>query len=155
MVPWHVSFWRAEAFVKERHGWLEARINEIAQKRLTKIFDLEFSEKEYRQQAQEYFTQLCQEIAQQVGVQVGQVRIGKFKSQWGSADKRTGRLTFDWRLLLAPPVVAQYVATHEVCHLCHANHSTKFWALVAITMPNYTEGRTWLKQYGQNLQVVV
>ncbi|MFV0367272.1 MAG: M48 family metallopeptidase, partial [Hyphomicrobiaceae bacterium] len=55
-------------------------------------------------------------------------------SRWGSCST-TGTLSFSWRLVLAPPLILDYVAAHEVAHLKEMNHGPKFWALVRRTMP--------------------
>jgi predicted metal-dependent hydrolase len=71
-------------------------------------------------------------------------------SRWGSCST-TGVLSFSWRLVLAPPVVLDYVAAHEVAHLAEMNHGPRFWALVAATMPRMDEAKVWLTRYGMDL----
>lgn len=72
------------------------------------------------------------------------------RSRWGSCTS-TGRLMFNWRLILAPPQVLDYVAAHEVAHLARMDHSPAFWATVASLMPGYAAPRRWLKAEGQSL----
>ncbi len=71
-------------------------------------------------------------------------------SRWGSCSS-TGALSFSWRLILAPPLVLDYVAAHEVAHLAEMNHGPKFWALVQHTMPRMGEAKEWLQIYGMDL----
>ncbi len=71
-------------------------------------------------------------------------------SRWGSCST-TGVLSFSWRLVLAPPLVLDYVAAHEVAHLAQMNHGPKFWALVRETMPRMEEAKVWLLHYGTEL----
>ena len=73
-------------------------------------------------------------------------------SRWGSCSAR-GRLNFNWRLVLAPPFVLDYVAAHEVAHLREMNHSPAFWARVAEALPDFERGRAWLKTHGRELMV--
>ena len=73
-------------------------------------------------------------------------------SRWGSCSSR-GRLNFNWRLVLAPPFVLDYVAAHEVAHLRQMNHSPAFWAEVGRALPDYERGRVWLKTQGRELMV--
>jgi predicted metal-dependent hydrolase len=71
-------------------------------------------------------------------------------SRWGSCST-TGVLSFSWRLVLAPPLILDYVAAHEVAHLAQMNHGPKFWALVRETMPRMDEAKLWLLHYGTEL----
>jgi len=78
------------------------------------------------------------------------VRIRAQSSRWGSCSSGA-RLNYNWRLILAPPFVLDYVAAHEVAHLCEMNHSPAFWARVKQTMPEMERGRAWLKAHGGQL----
>ena len=72
------------------------------------------------------------------------------RSRWGSCTAK-GDLMFNWRLILAPPPVLDYVAAHEVAHLAQMNHSPAFWAEVARLFPAHLEARRWLKTQGSHL----
>ncbi|MBC7179075.1 MAG: M48 family metallopeptidase [Roseovarius sp.] len=72
------------------------------------------------------------------------------RSRWGSCSA-TGALSYSWRLILAPPIVLDYVAAHEVAHLAQMNHSPAFWAEVARLMPDYETPRAWLRREGSAL----
>lgn len=72
------------------------------------------------------------------------------KSRWGSCSSN-GRLSYSWRLILAPPFVLDYVAAHEVAHLIEMNHSDRFWTLVERHCPRMAEARRWLKTHGASL----
>lgn len=71
-------------------------------------------------------------------------------TRWGSCSA-TGTLSFSWRLVLAPPLVLDYVAAHEVAHLRELNHGTRFWRLVHKAAPRSDEARAWLKEHGPRL----
>ncbi len=71
-------------------------------------------------------------------------------SRWGSCSA-SGMLSFSWRLILAPPIVLDYVAAHEVAHLAEMNHGPRFWALVARSMPDMDTARRWLRTHGNDL----
>ena len=62
-------------------------------------------------------------------------------------------LSFNWKLMLAPPKVLDYVVVHEICHLREMNHSPRFWALVESLMPDYKQQRKWLKENGHTLEL--
>ena len=60
-------------------------------------------------------------------------------------------MSFNWRLLLAPEPVLDYVVWHEVCHLEVMDHSPRFWALLDRHCPGYREQKRWLRRHGQTL----
>ena len=60
-------------------------------------------------------------------------------------------MSFNWRLLLAPERVLDYVVWHEVCHLDILDHSPRFWALLERRWPGYREDRDWLRRHGATL----
>lgn len=107
-------------------------------------------EKWYRTQALHFFGNVADELAATLGVTVRRISVGNFRSQWGSCS-RDGRLTFNWRLLLAPSVIARYVAAHEVAHLRYANHSPQFWQTVRQLHPTADTDKKWLKKNERQL----
>lgn len=94
----------------------------------------------------------CTAHAATLGVAVAGISIRSPRSRWGSCSSK-GRLNFNWRLILAPPFVLDYVAAHEVAHLVEMNHSPAFWRTVARALPDMAEGRAWLKRHGAELMV--
>lgn len=88
--------------------------------------------------------------AARLGVRPKRISLRDQSSRWGSCST-TRVLSFSWRLILAPPRVLDYVAAHEVAHLAEMNHSSRFWALVAKTMPEMRTSRDWLRAYGMGL----
>jgi predicted metal-dependent hydrolase len=79
------------------------------------------------------------------GYKYARVSVRDQTSRWGSCSKR-GNLSFNYRLALLPPKLADYVIVHELCHLAEFNHSKKFWALVSKTMPQYSEYKRSLRR---------
>ncbi len=90
--------------------------------------------------------------AKRLGVEVKGISMRSQSTRWGSCST-TGRLSFNWRLVMAPPFVLDYVAAHEVAHLVEMNHSEAFWATVEKTLPNMERGRAWLRAHGRQLMV--
>jgi predicted metal-dependent hydrolase len=72
------------------------------------------------------------------------------RTRWASCSP-AGRMSFNWRLLLAPERVLEYVVWHEVCHLQVLDHSRRFWSLVERHWPGYREDREWLRVNGATL----
>ncbi len=72
------------------------------------------------------------------------------RTRWASCSRR-GAMSFNWRLLLAPEPVLEYVVWHEVCHLEVMDHSPRFWALLGSRCPGYREHARWLRRHGATL----
>lgn len=75
------------------------------------------------------------------------------RSRWGSCAP-DGALMYNWRLIMAPLGVLDYVCAHEVAHLAEMNHSPAFWAVVERLRPGHTQERNWLKRHGTQLQAL-
>lgn len=92
----------------------------------------------------------CDRHAARLGRKFRAISLRDTRSRWGSCT-HDGRLMFSWRLAMAPPMVLDYVAAHEVAHLAHMDHSDEFWATTAHLVPDYRHHRNWLKQNGHDL----
>jgi predicted metal-dependent hydrolase len=75
------------------------------------------------------------------------------RSRWGSCSW-DARLSFSWRIVMAPPLVIDYLAAHEVAHLQEMNHGPQFWSLCKQLCPRMEEARRWLKQHGSQLHAL-
>lgn len=85
-----------------------------------------------------------------LGRPVGGLRITDTRSRWGSC-ARDARISLSWRLVLAPPAVADYVVAHEVAHLAHHDHSPAFWRVVDTLTAHRAEAQAWLRANGAAL----
>jgi predicted metal-dependent hydrolase len=90
-------------------------------------------------------------LAAQHGFRVDRVTVRNQKSRWGSCS-RSGRISLNWRLVQMPPFVRDYVILHELAHLRHMNHSSKFWNVVRDLCPQCDEARRWLRESGKKLK---
>ena len=77
-------------------------------------------------------------------------RITSAKSRWGSCS-RDNRLSFSWRIIMAPLRIIDYILVHELVHIKEKNHSRNFWAALEKILPDYRERRVWLKKNGHRL----
>jgi predicted metal-dependent hydrolase len=75
------------------------------------------------------------------------IRIKDQKTLWGSCTAR-GDIGLNWRLVLAPAEVLEYVVVHELCHLRVRNHGPAFWRLVGTVLPGFDASRRWLRDHG-------
>lgn len=148
--PYRMPETRIRAFVEEKKEWLEiqlARANECQEQQRQagsisgeqRRAGIETARKRIPERAAYY--------AEIIGVTYGRITIREQKSRWGSCSSK-GNLNFNWKLVLAPPEVLDYVVVHELCHRLQMNHSTAFWNEVERILPDYRERRKWLKENG-------
>jgi predicted metal-dependent hydrolase len=90
------------------------------------------------------------ELAAVHGIAVHRISIRNQRSRWGSCSRR-GSISLNWRLVLVPDFVREYVMLHELMHRLELNHSARFWRLVAAVCPRLLEARRWLRTEGQTL----
>ncbi len=102
------------------------------------------------EEARELIGERVRALAAVIGGRVRTVTLRDTRSRWGSCTS-SGRLSFSWRLMLAPEAVFNYVIAHEVAHLCEMNHSPRFWRLVTKLCPDALRARDWLKRHGPEL----
>ena len=89
-------------------------------------------------------------FAAELGVSIRRVAVRDQASRWGSCST-AGVLSYSWRLILAPSLVLNYLAAHEVAHLVEMNHSAKFWRLVHRLCPDHERAKVWLDVHGSDL----
>ena len=106
----------------------------------------------YKKQAKDYITQRVQHYAQLLSESYDGITMENRKGRWGSCSS-TRELTFNWRLIMAPPEIIDYVVVHELCHLKHMNHSPEYWKTVGSILPDYKARREWLKENGISLTI--
>ncbi len=91
--------------------------------------------------------------ARSIGANIGSISFKDTRSRWGSCSS-SGNLSFSWRIMMAPPLVIDYLAAHEVAHLKEMNHGPRFWALCQKLCPRMEEAKSWLKQNGSRLHAI-
>jgi predicted metal-dependent hydrolase len=137
-----------ERLLEEKRTWIvEQRLRQVPQLCLDPSM---VSESEARTGARELISALAEEQAERIGVEYRRIRIGGQRTLWGSCSPG-GTLSFNWRLVLAPPEVLDYVVVHELCHLRVSNHSRRFWALVEQHRAHWRHQRDWLCDHGPEL----
>ena len=100
----------------------------------------------YRQKAEELFRDKVGRLCSTLGVNYSRLSIRGAKTRWGSCSHK-GNLNFNWKLMMVPESVIDYVIIHELAHLKEMNHSGKFWNLVAEQCPQWRKHRKWLKDH--------
>jgi predicted metal-dependent hydrolase len=106
----------------------------------------------YKEEAEALFTNRTGHYADQMGAAPGRILFRDYKSMWGKCTGQ-GEITYNWKLVMAPPQIVDYVIVHELAHLHHLNHSRKFWDCVERVIPDHKVRRKWLKDHGQTLTI--
>lgn len=154
--PRSVSDSHIQRFLVEKQHWLITKYLEAKQKQETipcsDLTDMQRAAltRRYIDAAKEYFPKRVAYFHQFTGGTYSRITIRDQKTRWGSCSSK-GTLSFNWRLMLAPPAILDYVVVHELCHLRHMDHSPAFWQAVGEVFPDYASARNWLRKHGQEL----
>lgn len=109
-------------------------------------------ERFYRRAAREEIARRLDAASAAVGTPYAGLTIRAQRTRWASCSAK-GQMSFNWRLMLAPEAVLDYVVWHEVCHLTIRDHSPRFWALVERHRPSWRAERDWLRRDGATLVI--
>lgn len=101
----------------------------------------------FKELANQELVERTERFAKMIGTTYTAIRVKQYKSRWGSCSNQ-GLISYNWRIIIAPDPVIDYIVIHELCHLIEHNHSPRFWSLVGQFSPNYKEQRNWLRKKG-------
>ena len=146
--PYRMPVQTADWFVEGHRDWIEVRLKAGARIMAERPVYTDKERAEGRKRAAEVLETRCRYYAPVMGVSYGTVTIREQKTRWGSCSAK-GNLNFNWKLVLMPPEILDYVVVHELAHRIHMDHSAAFWAEVGKILPDYKERRQWLKVNGQ------
>jgi len=104
----------------------------------------------YREHAKEKINERVDKYKVKLDVEPNNVVVKKQKKRWGSCSSKDN-LNFNWKIIMAPMSIVDYLVVHELTHLIHDNHSRDFWATVAAIIPDIKEKKEWLKENGRRL----
>lgn len=104
----------------------------------------------YRLQAKRLFSEHAKACSHLTDIEYSAIKLSSAAKRWGSCSS-AGNLNLNWRLIMAPTTVIDYVIVHELAHRKHMNHSKSFWRLVEQFCPDYREHLAWLKKHGHLL----
>jgi predicted metal-dependent hydrolase len=145
----HATDAEVDAALAYHLPWLERQLARIPEPSLG-LDRLHLTEEQGRREARARIGLIAQSEAAALGVRYSRIALRDQRSRWGSCSSR-GTLSFNWRLVLAPHDVLDYVVVHEVCHLLEHNHGPAFWRLLARRRPGYREQKEWLDEHGWEL----
>jgi predicted metal-dependent hydrolase len=101
----------------------------------------------YRDKAKQKINERLEYYQGYLDVKPRKVVIKDQEKRWGSCTKNND-LLFNWKVVMAPSPVMDYIIVHEMCHMVHMNHSTEFWRLVKRVLPEYEQRKNWLRDNG-------
>ena len=145
-VPRWGSRRQAELFAREQLPWIErqrARVRESAVQRPSYTPE---AIAELRRRASRELPERLRSLAADHGLYVSRISVRNQRSRWGSCSP-SGHICLNWRLVLMPDSVRDYVLIHELMHLRRLDHSRHFWRLVARACPEYENARQWLREH--------
>jgi len=102
-------------------------------------------EKFYRERARDRFKGLTEKWAKALNVRYNKIYIRNQRTKWGSCSSK-GNISFNFRLMMAPPEISKYIVIHELCHLKHPNHGKKFYRELQYHSPNHSAHEQWLEE---------
>ena len=155
-IPQRTTEQELNRLLVEKQHWIITKYLEVLKRQADRpVSDLTDAQRtaltrRYIAAAKEYFPKRAAYFRQFTGGTYNRITIRDQKTRWGSCSAR-GTLSFNWRLMLAPPAILDYVVVHELCHLTHMDHSAAFWQAVESVCPDYRSARKWLKEHGQEL----
>lgn len=153
--PYFLSRTECIHYIEEKSSWILQNYQKVTSKAVPpltqqQLQQLTFLEKKFRKAAKDYIPKRVAYFHSFTGGTYTSITVRDQKSRWGSCSSR-GTLSFNYRLMLAPPEILDYVVVHELCHLTHMNHSKDFWHMVESILPDYRTAKRYLKEHGHEL----
>ena len=136
----------ALAFVARSQAWIAKQLLKLASRPVVVLPN----EAEMRSRASKELPEQLLLLAGRHDISVTRVSIRNQRTRWGACSSR-GSITLNWRLMLVPDFVREYVMIHELMHRRELNHSKRFWRHVAAACPRHHDARKWLLTEGQRL----
>ena len=148
--PLRLAKFRIDRFVTGHEDWITTQQKKLEKYREQMHIITDEERREGIKRAKEIFPERTAYFAKRMGVTYNRITIREQKTRWGSCSE-AGNLNFNWKLVLMPPELLDYVVVHELAHRREMNHSARFWAVVEAELPDYRERREKLKTAGRKL----
>ena len=148
--PFRTPRYRIEKFLTERQDWILQTVEKQKAAHAVPGISEQLSPQEREamiRKAGETLAARTAYFAEQMGVTYGHITIREQKTRWGSCSSK-GNLNYNWKLILMPQEILDYVVVHELAHRKEMNHSARFYAVVAAQMPDYAVRQKWLREHG-------
>lgn len=138
--------------VKLRGGYFGLGVNSDHHTEERQVFVRKSLIEWYRVHAEKRLAEKTRRYGEILRVKPNTVSVTEFKSRWGSCSIK-GDVGYNWKIIIAPHNIIDYVVVHELCHLIEHNHSPAYWKCVERIMPDYRENKEWLKVNGTRLSI--
>ena len=139
------SFVRNVSFVKVSSDYINVSLPKKSKENIKGLLEHWYEEK-----AIEILTEKTNRYAKIIGVSPTAISVGDFKSKWGSCSIE-GKISYNWKIIIAPHKILDYIVIHELCHMLEHNHSKEYWCHVKTYCNDFKEYRKWLKLNGRDL----
>ena len=110
------------------------------------------TKKWYLEKAQLHLNKMTLDLSKELSVGFRSVKVRNYNSRWGSCSS-TGKIFYNWRIIMAPVKIINYVVLHELVHLKEHNHSIRFWKLLKSHYSNIDYAKQWLVYNGHTLTI--
>ena len=137
----------APLVLKNGRFLLQRRVAELGESVARATFQLFYTDK-----GREKLPRRVEAYAGKVGAAVNRVCVGELGYRWASCNIQ-GKLLFNWKCLMAPLKIIDYIVVHELCHLYHRDHDRAFWNEMDKVMPDYPERKEWLRKHGASMDI--
>lgn len=138
----------AEPSVRLLHGRFEIRIDSQTSVSMRREIARAELSRWYQKHAAIRIPERVTVLSLRLGITAPQILIRDQQRRWASCDRK-GKIRFNWRIIMAPRSLVDYVVAHELCHLIHRDHSSGFWKLLRTIVPDYYIRRERLRNDGQ------
>jgi len=177
--PRHLSESRIEKFLKEKESWIKKRL-EQGEKQKSKIPKYSFTSGEhflylgaltllpvhtrtkviewYKMKAKAHMNERTNELKQilaqktKAKLPATTTKIRTYRSRWGTCS-RDNVITYNWKIIMAPSEIVDYLVSHELSHILHKNHGRRFYETLALLDPNYKANQKWLRTNSSTLTI--
>ena len=107
----------------------------------------------YRNRGKKFISPRVYKYAEMMGLHIDEISVMELKNRWASCSEKKLKVNFNWKIMMAPTSVIDYLIVHELTHFNNKRHNAEFWDAVDKVLPNYQKQIAWLEDYGAALEI--